>query len=280
MIAIKDFQKVVMILFENEDANVALSFPMFQHIAKAGVYFDHFHAVTRPSQPNYFAMIAGDTFGVDTNGIENLNETTIVDLLETTGRTWKTYAENYPTVNTGSPDWENGCYIAAASSDNQYRRKHNPFMSFTTITNDAARCANIVNAQDHFQNDLLSGDLPDYSFFIPNLVDSGHDLGLSAANTWLETYMFPLMESQQAQDQNILFVLMFDESYPKGTPQEVANNLIYTAFYGPMVNSHQVVTDRYDFYHLLRTMEDIWQLGTLERKDSDVVAITPTVWKR
>ncbi len=277
---INDFQKIVFITFENENATAALSYSMFATIAEQGAYFDNFHAVTRPSQPNYLSMIAGDSFGVTSNSPINLNYTTLVDLLEDSHRTWKTYAEDYPT-DMSLPEWNaNGCYMGEAypSDTKLYRRKHNPFISFTTITNDAARCANIVNAQSNFESDLESGNLPDYSFFIPNIPHSGHD-DMNIANQWLEEYMYPLMQNANVDTQNILFVLWFDESNPNGTPEEIADNLIYTVFYGPMVKK-TTIHDNYNFYNMLRTLEDIWQLGTLNRNDATASPITPVVWVR
>ncbi|MGA2655379.1 MAG: alkaline phosphatase family protein [Gammaproteobacteria bacterium] len=278
---IDDFQKVVILVFENEDAEAALSFPTFTTIAEQGAYFDNYHAVARPSLPNYLSMIAGSYFGVNTNGPVDLNETTIVDLLEANGRSWKVYAEDYPeSTSDNPPGWNtNGCYIADAYplDTKLYRRKHNAFMNFITITNVASRCAKIVNAENNFSTDLTSGNLPDYSFFIPNIPHSGHD-DMNIADQWLNDYMYPLMQNQMVVDQNILFIIWFDESNPNGTPDEVADNRIYTVLYGPMVNTLEI-DKNYNFYNMLRTIEDIWQLGTLDRNDATSSAITPIVWK-
>jgi hypothetical protein len=264
---INDFQKIVTIVFENENAADTLLFPTFKEIADNGAYFNHFHAVARPSQPNYIAMTAASTFGINHNNNIDLDETSIANLLDDNGYTWKVYAENYP----------GNCYTASASPDNLYRRKHNPFISYTYISRNPTRCAQIVNAQDNFLKDVENDTLPDYSFFIPNIPNSGHD-GVEVADEWLRTYMYPIMQKFKDNNESVLFVLTFDESNPDVNDPGYAENKVYTVLYGAMVNTMVVDTD-YNFYDLLRTQEDIWQLGSLYRYDNEATAITPLIWK-
>lgn len=48
-------------------------------------------------------------------------------------------------------------------------RKHNPFISFTSISGNPARCAKIVPATQ-LDTDIANNALPNYSFYTPNLV--------------------------------------------------------------------------------------------------------------
>lgn len=63
----------------------------------------------------------GDTFGVADDGDYNLPGPTIVDLLEAKGISWKVYQENLPGT------------CSLVSVQRPYYRKHNPFISFTSI---------------------------------------------------------------------------------------------------------------------------------------------------
>jgi acid phosphatase len=264
------FSKIVIVVFENEDEAVVLQQPTFNALSRSGAYFTNFHALARPSQPNYLAMIGGSTFGVTNNDPISINATTLVDLLEDNNFTWKAYAENYP----------GNCYSDATSPDGLYVRKHNPFMSFSTITGvayDNPRCANIVNASE-FTTDVNAQNLPDFSFYIPNLINNGHNNGAADADRWIQEYLFPIMESDYVKKSNTLFVLTFDESNPRGTPENIAENKIYTLFYGPMTQTMQF-NEYYDFYNMLRTVEDTWQLGTLCRNDDSAFAVNAAVWK-
>ncbi|MFI4957070.1 MAG: alkaline phosphatase family protein [Gammaproteobacteria bacterium] len=263
---INDFQKVVFIVFENENASDTLTFETFKEVSQNGAYFNNFHAVARPSQPNYIAMTSGSTLGVTNNSNVDLDATSIVNLLDNGGRSWKVYAENYP----------GNCFTGSSSPDNLYKRKHNPFISYTYISGNPTRCANIVNAQDNFTQDVNTNNLPDYSFYLPNIPHSGHD-GVEVADTWLRTFMYPIMQTFKNNNESVLFVLTFDESNPDVNDPGYAENKVYTVFYGSMVNTMQV-SENDNFYNLLRTLEDIWNLGTLGRNDETATAITPDVW--
>src|SRR4051812_38970344 len=83
------FKKVMVVIFENADYQDALKQPYFSELAKQGALFTNFIAETHPSQPNYLALIAGDTMGVRGDGNADVDGTHIGDLLEKKGKTWK-----------------------------------------------------------------------------------------------------------------------------------------------------------------------------------------------
>jgi hypothetical protein len=58
-----------------------------------------------------------------------------------------------------------------------------------------------------------------------------------------------------------LAVVVFDESIP------CADNYVYCALLGDMVKAETIEADHYDHYGLLRTIEENFGLGTLERND-------------
>lgn len=72
------------------------------------------------------------------------------------GLTWKNYAEAY--TSDGN----------LAARLGTYARKHVPFMSFTGITSNSTRCANIVDATQ-FDADIANNQVPDYVFFMPDV---------------------------------------------------------------------------------------------------------------
>ncbi len=262
--------KIVIVVFENASEEDVIKLATFKDIAQNSAYFNNFHAVARPSQPNYIALTAAHTYGITSDDKIDLDEKSIANLLDDKKYSWKVYAENYP---------ENkGCFTDDKSDDGLYVRKHNPFISYTYINQDPnGRCKQIVNAQNHFKNDLTSNKLPHYSFYIPNLVNDGHSLmGITAAEEWLKEYFYPLMKQA---NKNTLFILTFDEGNKTPTDPKFAENKVYTAFYGPMVNQ-MIISERYDFYNLLRTIEELWQLGSLDRNDKTATPITSVIWKK
>src|SRR5208337_3678339 len=132
--AVPKFQRVMIVIFENQNFHKTMKQPFFAKLASGGAQFDRFHAEAHPSEPNYIALTSGGTQGVDDNSDYNLETRNIVDLLEAKGHSWKVYVEN----------WPGPCF--KGSRKGLYARKHNPFISYTDISGDARRCAHIVDA--------------------------------------------------------------------------------------------------------------------------------------
>ena len=92
---------VMLVVLENADYDTARAQPFLATLACEGGLIRESFAVTDPSQPNYLALTAGDTYGVDSNALVTLDVRHIGDLLEARGGTWKAYVEGYP----GSAFW-------------------------------------------------------------------------------------------------------------------------------------------------------------------------------
>ena len=247
------FQKVMVIVFENSDYKDALDQTYFAKFAKSGVLLTDHHAVTHPSQGNYIALIAGDQLGVDSDDDINLNASHIGDLLEAKGKTWRVYAEAYP----------GNCFLKSFSRP--YARKHNPFISFADVQHNPDRCRNIVNASK-LKDDVQNGTLADYSFYVPDLNNDGHDTGVIFADKWFSRTFSPLLQNPSFMS-GMLIVATFDEG------ERDATNHIYTALVGAGITPGSTYTKPSNHYSLLRLIEDGFGLGTLGRKDSEAATI-------
>jgi len=254
----KDIERVIIVVLENTKVEDALNQPFQKELAQKGAFFSNYFAVTHPSQPNYIAMIAGSTFGVDTNSNVTLSAPTIADLLERAGKTWRVYADDYP----------GNCYLGA--SHNLYVRKHLPFLSFASVQNSPEKCANIVSSR-RFRSDVVNNGLPTYSLFVPNLDNDGHDTSPAYADRWLKK-TFGAMLMNTTLMKSTLFVVTYDEDDDHG------NNQIFTVFVGDSVRAGVQSNTLYDHYSLLRTIEDIFGLGTLHQNDERAAPILD-VWK-
>ncbi|MBI4923161.1 MAG: hypothetical protein HY834_15570 [Devosia nanyangense] len=244
------FKKVFIVVLENEDAQSAAKQPFLAGLAKTGALLSDYSGVSHPSQPNYLAITAGSTLGVRNNSRHNLDATHIGDLLEAKGRSWKSYAEDYP----------GGCDLRATIG--KYARKHEPFLSYLNIQQSAERCARVVNSAQ-LDADLASGALPDFSLYIPNNHNNGHDTGVAFADKWLASRFGPLLHDARFM-KGMLFVVTFDEADH--------GNGVFTVLFGDMVQPGSVSDTAYDHYSLLRTIEDGFGLGSLGRNDA---AATP-----
>ena len=240
------FKKVFVVVLENSNYAAAIQQPFLAEFAKRGALLTNLTASTHPSEGNYISMIAGDTFGINKDAKIDLPDANLADLIESKGLTWKVYAENYP----------GNCFLGDSGN---YARKHNPFISFTNISTNSKRCANIVNS-DQMDSDLKSGSMPNYSMYVPNLKNDGHDTGVAFADQWLSQKFGSLMKDHNFMDQT-LFVITFDESGSK------TNNQVYTAVFGDSVVSGTISNQPYTHYSILKTIETSWDLNTLNKKD-------------
>ena len=250
--------RVLIVVLENENDENALEQPFLKRLAARGAYFTAFSAITHPSQPNYIAMTAGDAHGVVDDANVDLEARHLGDLLEEKGLDWKVYAEGYP----------GGCRLDERIGP--YVRKHVPFLSFKSVQRDPARCAKIVNASELF-DDIAAGTLPEYALYIPDKNNDGHDTDVAFASSWLEATWGRLLDDPRFM-RGTLFVVTFDESKRRG------GNRIYTAFYGDSVIPGSVSEQPWDHYSLLRTIEELFQLGTLGLNDRSARPISG-IWQ-
>ena len=250
---------VFVVIMENTNYEDALLLPFMGNLAKQGALLANMNGVIHPSQGNYIAMSAGDSFGLRYDGNIDFDKSHIGDLLEAKGLSWKVYAEDYP---------EN-CFLGARSG--KYVRKHVPFLSFKNIQNDITRCnSHIVNA-NQLAEDIKNNKLPQYAMYVPNLDNDGHDTDSAFADAWLtRTFQDPLQNPNFMN--NTLFVLTFDES------ESYFDNHIYTALYGSMVSPGSVNYDQLNHYDIVKMVEDIFKLGSLGRKDA-VATPLRGIWK-
>lgn len=220
----KAFDRVIIVMFENQYRNYVMQNEFMQKLASAGANMTNYFGAFHPSQTNYVASLAGEVCAItnDTPPARPLMQQTLVDVLEPAGVSWKAYMEGYP----GDPwkaVWENPDY----SSDDQplndfpteppllarYFRKHNAFASFHTIQRDESRWNRIVG-ENQFWDDVSGKALPEYSWFTPDIWNDGHYLYNTHLDTnprtqlvpqiatWLEYVFLPSTTATKVQDTN------------------------------------------------------------------------------
>src|SRR5438128_2100826 len=128
-----NFDQLVVVLMENKNLDEVYGPAAYMtQLADLYSFSEGWPSITNPSQPNYISILGGSTFGVSGDGNHpNLNHPTIVDVIENSGHTWKAFAESAG----GS-----GCGLNPPRGED-----HFPFLSYTTITGNSARCANLVS---------------------------------------------------------------------------------------------------------------------------------------
>ena len=268
------FNHIITIMFENKVYDAVMQDPYLSGLAKQGILMSNFYAVTHPSQPNYVAATSGWTANVYNDGHFDIDQTNVVDLLEPSGVSWKAYMEDLP-MNNKSVD-----------SSGAYYRKHNPCASYDDIRNDPDRFAKVVNATDPtvgLQADLTNGTFPQYAWYTPNIYNDGHSTqsgfkpcattssGVSQLIQQISCWTANFLDTFAGQfPEGTLIVLTFDEDYPY-TSNPDDDNHIYTMLLGDVVapKAGTTISDRYNLYSLLATVEHNFDLGNLDRNDAE-----------
>jgi hypothetical protein len=290
----KHFDHVLVIVLENQDFDSAITNDLFKSLAQKGAVFTNFRNLYHYSYPNYLAMIAGSDFGIHRPQVlsdrqrtfpDDAEHRTIADLLS-----WKNYAEDYPASSTAQEAF-------LGDRRGRYARKHVPFLSFRAVQKKSFQ--NVISVDTHAQNNAFVTDigsfvadphahpLPEYMFYSPNLDDDGHDptsnpqRGLKNSADWLRVFLTTWLRfddktwlPKDEQLKRTLVVITFDESEGNAKPER-----IFTVFLGSVVKPKEV-TDAYDHFSILRTIEDNFWLEPIHRYSGDgTAAIITGIWK-
>src|SRR5881396_764870 len=242
--ATNNFDQLVVVLMENKNLNEVYGpAPYMTQLADQYSFSQGWSSITNPSQPNYIALLGASTFGVGGDGNHpNLNHPTLVDLIETSGHTWNAIAEG-----SGS-----GCSINPDRGED-----HFPFLSYTTITGNAARCANLHSGSSADVVAALNAGT-NFIWFTPNDGHNMHDNSVASGDAWIQSWV-PQLLSAMAGKHATLFIT-YDEGY-------ASPPLVYSGFSGPAAKQAYKSTTSYTHYSLLKLIEDVWGGGSLGQGD-------------
>jgi hypothetical protein len=198
------FGHVVIVVEENTNyaevigsASLPYLNSLISHYGLAAQYY----ANTHPSIGNYFMLTTGQVLTNDDGKVPQsfpVSGDNVVRELVAAGKTWKSYAEDLPSVGYTGGDSGN------------YAVRHNPLAYMTDVQNSSTQKQNLVPFSQ-FSQDLARGNLPNYSFIAPNLCNDAHDCSLNVADTWLQANIGPLIADPVFQTDGLL-VIVYDES--------------------------------------------------------------------
>lgn len=271
---VPNFAHIVILIFENKEYGTVVgsnAMPNFNGYAQAYTLLNAHYAVTHPSLPNYLALIGGDTFGVISNCNDcYIDAASLPDLIEASGRTWRTYQERMPST----------CFLGDAF---KYAQKHNPFIYFTPIRENPERCNNGIVPLTQLDTDLAANALPNFVFITPDLCNSAHDCQISTADTWLGTVASKLQDYLEADGQPYLMILTWDEGQGNhsccGLPEEQAGGRIATVLISPQAKPGFQDETPYTHYSILKTISAAWHLPYLAHAADAENVLIVAPWK-
>lgn len=296
-----NIQHIFYIMMENHATSQIIGntadAPYLNQLASSYGTATQYYGVTHPSLPNYLAAISGSFQGIwddcpagasvmcapqafnssltgseytsATNQPHMFNGQTIVDQLEAHHLTWKAYMQSMPSAGyTGD------------SYAGLYAQKHDPFMYFSSIRNNAARMQQIVPFTQ-FAQDMQASSIPNFVWISPDVCNdmhgapscSSYDGLIATGDSFVRSTVQTIMHSS-AWKEGAAIVITWDENEggssgccksPTGAGGTILGGanvpLIVVTSYGP----HHIVLNSmaYNHYSLLATIEHIWNIGCL-----------------
>ena len=230
------YDHVVIVVEENHTAASIIgdkAAPFINSLAAGGALMTRSYAVAHPSEPNYLALFAGDTFGMHSDAcpVDYGNAPNLASELLASGRTFGGYAEGLPAAGS------------SVCSAGRYARKHAPWLNFTNVP---AAVSMPVSA---FTGD---GALPTVSFVIPDLDDDMHDGSVATGDGWLAAHISSY--ANWAKANNSLLIVTWDED------DESGDNRIPTIFYGAGIRPG-TYEQQISHYNVLSTVEQVYGLS-------------------
>ena len=240
---------VFVIVMENTGLARALRSRPIAALASRYAVTTEYHAVARPSLPNYLAMTSGSTWGITDNGYHALPSEDIGTQLTRAGIPWRAYME--------------GMTAGCMRSPYPYALKHNPFAYYGGVCPDNVVELGALDAD-------LAGATPNFVFITPGLCHDGHDCAVDEAGRWLDGLVTKIVSSSAWTSGGILFIV-WDEG--DGGDSNLVPLIVATHSIGA-----RQIDGAYDHYSLLATIEDLFglpRLGAASGARSLLPAIAP-----
>jgi phospholipase C len=231
--------------------------PFINQLAAGNAVARGYHdSYVHPSEPNYIWLVAGENFGILNDndpgaGNHITSQSHLVDQIEGAGLSWKAYEESMG----------NACGVV---SRGEYAAKHDPFVYFDDVAGfdgsvmaGSPRCSAHVVDFGTLATDLAAGEMPDYAFITPNMIDDMHDGSIADGDAWLAREVPKILGSAAFRDGGVLF-LLWDEGGglpPGDDPPFIAIS--------PNARRGYVSTALYDSSSYLKTVQMILGLDLL-----------------
>jgi hypothetical protein len=272
------YDHVFVLILENEGFKGIIgnpNAPILNALAQDYGLATNYSGVGDPSEPNYVAMLGGDTFGISSDDPywfpgQTVNASNLMTQLEAAGKTWRGYFQNMPYAGYRGycyPDKCNGI----PDSDTQYVAKHNGIVNFSNMQNPTELGKMFPFAQ--LSADIQAGTVPNFSYIIPDechdmhgappwCVDSGatssvqQSFLIAQGDAFVGSVVNEITSSALWMAGNNAIVITFDEG---NTATSTIATIVATS-HGP-----RGVTDKASLNHfsLLASVEQTFGLGCL-----------------
>jgi phosphatidylinositol-3-phosphatase len=246
---------VITVVLESENgASVLQNAPFERYLAEKYAYASDYYAICHPAAPNYLAMTSGASWQCGSDRYTTYSTTNVADLVQGAGLTWGAYMQSMSAPCT-------------TRNSGEYAVRHDPFVYYSDIVDNLSRCDSHVLNLTSWSSAVASGNIPNYAFIVPNVLDDGQDTNATYADTWLQGWLSPLLNDSFASSS--VFFIVYDESGDSHAGYDgLRGGEVYFTAVGPEVAAHSIDSINTSQYNLLTTTEWLLGLGSLGRNDN------------
>jgi hypothetical protein len=259
------YDHVFVVMMENTDyASVigdSKDAPFINGLASSGTLLANSSGTYHPSDENYLAIAGGDNYVSGAIYYPNIHvaAANLGDRIEAVGKTWKGYEQGM-----GTP-----CNLSS-NNDSYYAPDDLPFINFTDISSNTARCQAHLLDLGQFATDLQSTNttpafawLSADDYYDGEASGNGSPASMQVQDGWLKQTLQPLFASPAWKNQRSLLILTWDESETSGT-NHIATILVDSQ---GKVNRGYASDASYNHYSVGRTIESALGLAPLTPND-------------
>jgi hypothetical protein len=243
---------IAVIVMENEEYGDIIGqrqTPYVNSLARRYGLATQMYGTSHPSLPNYLAMTGGTTAGIDSDCTDcSVRGGGLAGQLQARRISWRGYMEDLP----------HPCFLGASAGD--YAKRHDPFVYYTRIVHDPARCRNVVPLARLYSDERAQA-LPRFIWITPNLCHDMHDCGPPTGDRFLAHLVPPLLG---ALGRNGLLVITWDEgTSDDGCCRLASGGHVATILAGAAARPGAGLSTPTNHYSVLQTIEDLLGLPRL-----------------
>jgi len=175
--------------------------PNLNNLVKNGALATNYYANAHPSIGNYFMLTTGQILTTSDTSTKVWNVDNIARRMLASKVSFKIYAEG---ITRGYLGGDTGLYVI----------RHNPFAMLSDIANDPKVANQTIWPFAQFAADVANGQLPEFSFVVPNVDDDAHSASARNADSWLQANVVKPLSGYSAFQPggDGVLIVNFDES--------------------------------------------------------------------
>lgn len=245
---------VVMVMEENQSYSTVVgnttNWPSLNSLISNGALPTNYYANVHPSIGNYFMLTTGQILTTDDNSTTVWNVDNIARRMLADGVSFKVYAEGIPYA--GYLGGNTGLYVI----------RHNPFAMLSDIADNQQVANQHIAPFTQFATDLANGNLPQFSFIVPDIDDDAHNGTPLQADTWLQTEVVTPLSNDPAFQPKGTGVLIVDFDEAADTDTTNGGGHVSPVFWGPLAKTgyQQTSSTLYQHQSMLSTVMQLLNL--------------------